>query len=163
MSKNMEMMSSALSRCEDMIDLQGWRYSKDLGMDEYKPIDLGDGMLQDQFGICVLFLDRFFGRPSKLETVSSLDLRDAIEVWWFVEKSSKVYIETGILLLALIAKGYAPEDLWLSMEPHQQAHIPVDKWEDFCAKYDYTQNVDWEKLNDYDDSEVFKIADRCWN
>lgn len=150
-------MKNALKRCNDMLDIQGWRYSKELGMDDYKPIDLTNPDIKTQYYICINFLKQFFPKAGKRETVSSWDLRDAAEVWWLTTKKEPKYIDNGIMILAIITRGLAPNDLWYSMEIAQQARIPIGKWKKFCIQYNYKPKIDWESLNYIEDPTVLKI------
>lgn len=156
---NYTSMANALTRCGDRIDVNGWRYSMDMGMNDYEPLDITDNDTQYEYMMCTSFLDDIFGNPGKTETVSSFDLREAAEVWWYTSTSEKHYIKNGVMLLALIAKGYAPSNLWLSMEHHQQGYIPISKWVKFCSEFRYTQRINWIELNDFDETDIVKLED----
>lgn len=147
----------SLEKCGDKLDLQGWRYSKDLGINEYTPIQQNESMTYYQYKICISFLKHFFSKASKIDTVTSFDLREAAELWWSKTYSESIYIDNGIMLLAIVSRGLAPIDLWFSMDLNQQAKIPVSKWNDFCAKYNYITKIQWTISNDDDCGDVLKI------
>ena len=148
----------ALKKCEDMVDLEGWRYSKMLGMDDYIPIDVDNIHIQYQYHVCMNFLKQFFSRSHDRETVFSEDLKTGAEVWFKHTEDKDISIHNGVMLVAIISKHLSPDDLWYSMETNQQALIQPRKWKDFCNQYNYKQKVDWEDLVDSsEDSDVVKI------
>jgi hypothetical protein len=133
--------SASLKRCGDCVDINGWRYDKEMGMEEYTPIDIDDPFIQYQFIVCISFLKTYFPSGGPKDTVSSFDLREGCELWWFKKNNEKVYIDTGVLLVALVACGLAPKNLWFSMECNQKARIPLQRWQVFCEENTYTTQV----------------------
>lgn len=149
---------NTVEKCGDKVDLYGWRYSKNIGMDDYNPIDTLDEEIQYQFGICLKFLKQFFPRKHHTETISSHDLTKGAQLWWETNNEQPISIYNGVMLVAIIVRGLAPTDLWYSMEQYQQALIPVVNWRNFCEQYDYSTIVNWQNLNkDNGDVDVMKI------
>ena len=63
---------------------------------------------------------------------------DLDEAWWAYTKPKKepIYVDEGIMLLAIVYCGYAPIELWSpSFEISQMARIPVDEWASVKNKY----------------------------
>lgn len=153
-----KLLNDTLERCGEEIDLAGWRYNQMLGIGDYMSIETGNENIQYQFGVCLKFLKQFFPRKFNTETISSRDLKSAAQLWWETEKEVPISINNGIMLLAIIARGLAPPDLWYSMEIYQQALIPITNWNLFCKQYEYETKVDWVKLNKEDnDLDMIKI------
>lgn len=155
--KEIKLLKNSLKRCGDMIDMQGWRYSKEIGIDEYQPIDVEDKEVQYQFSACVNFLRKNFPRAFNRDTVSSMDLREACELWWYDTQDEKLYIDNGIMLLAVVARNLCSSDLWYSMEHNQHARIPTNKWMDFCEKYDYQTKHPWSLSDEDTHIDILKI------
>lgn len=128
---------NALSRCGECVDVQGWRYTKELGADDYNPIDVNDSDMQKQFFVSIKFLRTMFPYKGTEETIDSINLRDAAEWWWEKIEDESVPIENGIMLVAIVACGLAPKDLWLSMNVEQKAYINMNKWKKFCEDFEF--------------------------
>ena len=137
---------SALRKCGESVDLYGWRYNKELGADEYTPIDINDKSVQHQFFVCIKFLRSVFPYKGPKETIDSVCLRDAAEVWWDQTQHRNVSIDNGVMLVACVACGMVPKDLWWSMEISQIVMIPLDDWRKFCE--DFAFSFDWERFTD---------------
>lgn len=122
----------ALSRCGECVDVNGWRYSKDLGFEEYVAIDINNTNHCYQFYVSVKFLRTHFPNKGKDETLSSMQLRNAAEQWWKDTTEQDIAIDNGIMMVAIVACGLAPHDLWHSMDVIQKAMIKVHSWNRFC-------------------------------
>jgi len=139
-----------LEKCGDELDLSGWRYGKSLGMSEYIEIDVNDENKLLQFHVCLSFLKTFFSRKYHSETVYSMDLKHGAELWWENSQNKLISIDNGIMLAAIVAKGLAPDNLWLSMNVNQQALISPSKWKKFCDKFGYESKTGWNDDNNKD-------------
>ena len=148
-----KLLCRTIEKCGDQIDLAGWRYCEHIGASTYEPIDANCQYVQREFSVCLKFLKHFFPKCYHTETVSSEDLKCGAEIWWEESNQSPISINNGIMLLAIIARGLAPPDLWFNMEPSQQAFISVIKWDKFCEDYNYKTKKPWWKLNDESESE----------
>lgn len=142
----LQTFKNALERCGDKVDLSGWRYSKYLGYNDYIEIDVEDPIIQRQFDICLKFLKEFFPRSHHRESIYSEDLKCAVETWWEKTTNEKIFIDNGIMLVALVAKKLCPENMWLNGDISQPAMIPPGRWRKFCNEYDYEMKMRWEDV-----------------
>lgn len=124
----------ALSRCGECVDLHGWRYSKDIGFEEYVAIDIYNTDHCYQFYVSVKFLRTHFPIKGNDETLPSIQLRNAAERWWKETSQKDVAIDNGIMMVAIVACGLAPRDLWHSMDVVQKAMIKIHTWNRVCKK-----------------------------
>lgn len=140
--KQIQIFQNTLQRCGECVDLHGWRYNKDLGFEDYVDIDTNNKDHQKQFYVCVKFLRTHFPTKGRDETVSSFRLRNAAEQWWYNTFLSDIAIDNGIMLVAIVACGLCPLELWHSMELEQKAVIKIDDWNKLCMKYNNLNNFD---------------------
>lgn len=135
--KQLCIFKNALARCGDCVDLNGWRYNKELGFEEYIEIDPDNVQHSYQFYVSVKFLRTHFPIKGKDETISSAHLRNSAEQWWKETTEENIDIDNGIMLVAIVACGLAPRDLWHSMDVTQKAIIGLQTWQRFCKKFHY--------------------------
>ena len=122
MSSAQDSFEAAVARCDGLLCRNGW--DRHVSHPEF----LWTDRIGDEFHCACAYLD-FLGSPIKNITYripSSYGLKHDAEKWHETYMHSHQYVSNGVMIAAIIAKGFAPAKLWPQRQcPNVRARVSL--------------------------------------